>query len=97
MTFATLGSFRLFLASVIVTILVTVDKTAVSGALLELLFMGRIPGTDVIISFEAFFAGMVFFAWAIATYNFTITAIVKIGDLLKETTLSTNEIEEIAL
>ena len=97
MPFAAFGTLRLVVAFIILIFVTAVDTGVASRAFLELFLVGRIPGTDTIISFEAFFAGAIFVVWAILTYNFTLTAVSKITDVLKPHTLTAQEIEEVAL
>ena len=77
---------------------------------LDVILAGRIPGTEVIVSFDMFFAGVVFFAWVATTYFFGVQALDVIRAELKgsvgslasakgsqHTVLSHEEIEQIAL
>ena len=96
MPFAAFGKLRLFFAALFITLIATIDVSMIRGSILDLVLMGRVPGTNISIGFEAFFSGFVFVAWAAATYNFTLTAIVKIVDVIK-IEMTQQEIDEVAL
>ena len=97
MPFAAFNAFRLSIVGALILTISKLDTSLISDGLLELVLVGRLPGTEVYVSYEAFFAGIVFFAWAILTYNFTISAIIKIHDEIRNTILSQNDIDEVAL
>ncbi len=99
MPFAAFGTLRLLAIAVFIISISSFDASSVSGGFLELFLMGRIPGTDIVMSFEAFFAGAIFVTWAIATYNFTVSAMVRIHDAIAQVGATTvqQDIEEIAL
>lgn len=92
------GVAKLLLASSVIILLSNLDLSAITDGYIELMLMGRVPGTDIQIAFDAFFAGILFFAWATMTYNFTIVALVKIHhDIKISLNNPTTEIDEIAL
>ena len=97
MPFAAFGVAQLLMAAATLFIISTINVSAITDALLTLILVGRIPGTEVQISFEAFFGGVIFFAWALVTYNFTMAALVKIRTELKHAIASQQELEEVAL
>ena len=97
MPFAAFDAARLAIASGIVFLLSAIDFSRFGEFALELFLFGRIPGTAVTISFEAFFLGAIVAAWAIATYNFTAAALIRINKYLGEVQLSQKDIEEVAL
>lgn len=69
----------------------------VQQSLIELLFVGRIPGTDTLISFEALAGGVIFGLWLIITYKIYYSSITQVSQLVKTQDGTTHTIEEIAL
>ena len=97
MPFAAINTLRLSIVGALLIIIPKLDTSALTNGFLELFLMGRIPGTDTFIGFEAFFAGIICAIWLVIVYNFTLDATIKIQKELKSVTVSQSELEEVAL
>lgn len=90
---ATLG-VALFWLFIIIPVF---NSPILSRVLIDFVFAGIIPGTNIAISFEAFAAGAIFMVWLIATYGFTLKSVTLIKQNVKSTKPSRSKIKEIAL
>ncbi len=97
MPFAAFGKLPLLVVVAIIFSLSFIDGSQISNAILELFLIGRIPGTDVVISFSAFFGGMIVTIWALITYTATAKAIRYLHNLIDIAAAKAKQIEEIAL
>ena len=96
MQIATFRALRLLFAGSSIFILSKLDTEVISRAFLELFVVGRLPFTEIVVSYEAIFAGMVFFGWLIITYNFAIFGLARLSNELQGTAVS-EEIDNLAL
>lgn len=70
---ALLAGYESIFANMLTTI-GQIRASAFTRGIIDFLIMGRVPGTDIVIEFEAFFIGMITAMWAIITYGLTLRA-----------------------
>ena len=97
MPMAAFGVGRILIATAIIFLVSFIDVAPLIDGAVQLFVFGRVPGTNAVIKFEAFFPGMIFVAWMVITYNAAIKALILIHEQLRGASLSRSEIEEIAL
>lgn len=73
----------------------------ITDEIMEFVITGRLPYSDIYMSFEAFYSGLICTSWTILTYRFTATGFYKTAKLIESSTSTSldgaSEAQQIAL